>query len=320
LLYALVALLWVDRGGAGRVPFFSGWFVLVLLIASIMVLGHLEQRLALLQVTGVMRFIGQQGRQVIREISPPLTLAEAEKRALEKLPKPMPPNLPVTQTVVSTGESMVVAAYNVPALVRLARQAEGVIVMPFAVGDMVIAGEAFLTVLSGRLTLPPGDLRSPVRLERERTFEQAPKYALRLLVDIAIKALSPAVNDPTTAVQTMDQSEDLLRRLGSRRLEVGQGQDETGALRVMVPTPTWEDFLSLAFDEIRCYGTTSLQVMRRLRTALYDLANVVVPARQQAIRHDIEHLDITVKDAGRDSQDQQTALQQDRPGLGLSRR
>ena len=131
-------------------------------------------------------------------------------------------------------------------------------------------------------------LRSPVQLERERTFEQDPKYALRLLVDIAIKALSPAVNDPTTAVQTLDQIEDLVRRLGSRRLEMGQVQDETGAVRVMFPTPTWEDFLSLAFDEIRFYGATSLQVMRRLRTALYDLVNVVGPERQQAIRHYLE--------------------------------
>lgn len=159
-----------------------------------------------------------------------------------------------------------------------------------------------------------------MRLEQERTFAQDPKYALRLLVDIAIKALSPAINDPTTAVQTLDQIEDLVRRLGARRLEVGQVPDETGAVRVRFPTPTWEDFVSLAFDEIRFYGATSLQVMRRLRTALYDLVNVVGPERQQAIRHYLEHLDSTVKDAVHDSQDQQTALQQDRQGLGLSRR
>jgi uncharacterized membrane protein len=137
---------------------------------------------------------------------------------------------------------------------------------------------------------------------------------------MAIKALSPAVNDPTTAVQAIDQIEDLLRQLGARHLEVGQVQDETGALRVMFPTPTWEDFLSLAFDEIRFYGATSLQVMRRLRTALYDLASVVVPERQQAIRHYLAHLDLTVKNAVTYTDDQTSALQQDRHGLGLSRR
>ena len=63
-----------------------------------------------------------------------------------------------------------------------------------------------------------------MQLERQRTFEQDPKYAIRLLVDIAIKALSPAVNDPTTAVQALDEIEDccagwqapIRRRSGAR--------------------------------------------------------------------------------------------------------
>jgi uncharacterized membrane protein len=110
-------------------------------------------------------------------------------------------------------------------------------------------------------------------------------------VDIAIRALSPAVNDPTTAVQAMDQIEDLLRRLGTRRLDVDQVKDETGALRLIFPTPIWEDFLSLAFDEIRFYGATSLQVMRRMGTALCDLAGAVAPERERVIRHYIAHLD-----------------------------
>ena len=301
-LYALVALLWVDRDSSGRVPFISGWLVIVLLIVSIMILGLLVQRLALLQIAGIMRFIAHKGRHVIREIYPPLMPAEAATQGFEKPPKPATLNLPVTQTIMHTGQPMAIAAYNVQALVSLAQQAEGVIVMPFAVGDFLYEGEAFLTVLGGRRTLPPAGLRRLVRLEPERTFEQDPKYALRLLVDIAIKALSPAVNDPTTAVQAMNQIEDLLRRLSSRHLDIGQIQDATGAWRVMFPTPTWEDFLSLAFDEIRLYGATSLQVMRRLRTALYDLASVVGPERQQAVQHYIEHLDSTVKNAIRDTE------------------
>lgn len=214
---------------------------------------------------------------------------------------------------------MAIAAYDVPALVNLARQADGLIIMPFAVGDVVIEGETLLTVHGGRLKFSQPALSQAVQLEPQRTFEQDLKYALRLLVDIAIKALSPAVNDPTTAVQALNQIEDLLRRLSRRDLEVGQVRDETGVLRLIFPTPTWEDFLILAFDEIRLYGITSLQVMRRLRTALYDLALAVPPQRRKALHHYIEHLDITVKDSIKDDEDQTTALQQDRQGLGLSR-
>ena len=215
---------------------------------------------------------------------------------------------------------MAIAAYELQALVNLARQAEGLIIMPFAVGDVVAEGEALLTVHGGQFILSHPALSGAVQLERQRTFEQDPKYSLRLLVDIAIKALSPAVNDPTTAVQALNQIEDLLRRLGARDLEVGQVRDEAGVLRLIFPTPTWEDFVMLAFDEIRLYGINSFQVMRRLRTALYDLARAVPTERQKALRHYIEHLDITVKRSIKDIEDQTTALQQDRQGLGLSRR
>jgi len=70
------------------------------------------------------------------------------------------------------------------------------------------------------------------------------------------------MNDPATAVQVLDQIEDLLRRLGSRELDAGCVADEWGALRLVFPTPTWEDDLTLAFDEIRHYGAQSVQVMR----------------------------------------------------------
>ena len=214
---------------------------------------------------------------------------------------------------------MAIAQYDVQALVGLAKQAEGVIVMPLAVGDTVVEGDAVLTVHGGHHTLPLTDLRGAIQLEHQRTFDQDPKYALRLLVDVAIKALSPAVNDPTTAVQALDEIEDLLRRIGTRSLEVGQVQDEGGVLRLIFPAPTWEDFLSLAFDEIRFYGATSLQVMRRLRTALYDLHRVVAHSRQKAVQHYIDHVDFTVKHSISDTEDQTTALRQDRQGLGLSR-
>ena len=72
------------------------------------------------------------------------------------------------------------------------------------------------------------EMLKTIELRRERTFEQDPKYPIRLLVDVAIKALSPAINDPTTAVQTIDQIEDLLRRLGGSQLEAGDIKDADG--------------------------------------------------------------------------------------------
>jgi uncharacterized membrane protein len=319
-IYSLSALGWVDRNGEGRVPFFSTWIVILLVIASVMALALLVQRLAALQVSGVVAFVGRRGRQVIGEMYPVIVAAERDEGTGEYPPNSPPLNLPVTQVVLHAGAPMAISEYNLQALVKLAQQAGGVIVMPLAVGDTAVEGDAILSVHGGHQALPPAVLRRAIHLELQRTFSQDPKYALRLLVDIAIKALSPAVNDPTTAVQALDEIEDLLRRIGTRQLEVGQVKDERGRLRLVFPAPTWEDFLSLAFDEIRFYGATSLQVMRRLRTALYDLDRIAPPARQKAIRHYIDHLDFTVKHSISDTEDQTTALQQDRQGLGLSRR
>jgi uncharacterized membrane protein len=318
-IFSLSALGWVDRDGSGRVPYFSTWLVILLVIASVMALALLVQRLAALQVSGVIAFIGRRGRRVIGEMYPVLVTAESDKEIVGNPPNSPALSLPATQIVFHSGAPMAIAEYDVPALVGLAKQAEGVIVMPLAVGDTVVEGDAILTVRGGRRALPPTLLLRAVQLEHQRTFDQDPKYALRLLVDIAIKALSPAVNDPTTAVQALDEIEDLLRRIGTRYLDVGQVTDEGGVLRLIFPAPTWEDFLSLAFDETRFYGATSLQVMRRLHAALYDLNRVVPPSRQKAVRHYIEHLDFTAKHAISDSEDLTTALQQDRQGLGLSR-
>ena len=150
-------------------------------------------------------------------------------------------------------------------------------------GDTLVDDTLLLRVHGGREPLAETPLRQAIRMARERTFEQDPKYPLRLLVDIAIKALSPAINDPTTAVQAIDQIEDLLRRLGRRTLDAGCVMDDCGDLRMIFPTPAWEDYLALAFDEIRQYGVSSVQVMRRLRSALVGLADSVTEIDRKAV-------------------------------------
>jgi uncharacterized membrane protein len=82
-IYSLSALGWVDRDGSGRVPFFSTWLVILLVIASVMVLALLVQRLAALQVSGVIGFIGRKGRRVIGEMYPVVVAAEGDNRTIE---------------------------------------------------------------------------------------------------------------------------------------------------------------------------------------------------------------------------------------------
>jgi uncharacterized membrane protein len=141
------------------------------------------------------------------------------------------------------------------------------------------------------------------------------------LVDIAIKALSPAINDPTTAVQTIDQIEDLLQRLGGSRLAIGDIRDAEGVLRLVMPMPSWEDYLTLSFAEIRLYGVTSVQVMRRMRSALISLIHSPLPpARIEKLRNALSHLDSVIAASPLDLEDRTMASQEDRQGIGMSRR
>jgi uncharacterized membrane protein len=85
--------------------------------------------------------------------------------------------------------------------------------------------------------------------------------------------------------------------------------------------PTWEDYLALAFDEIRVYGADSVQVMRRLRSALVGLADSVpVEGRLGTVQRYVEQLDATIDRSHLGAVDQEAARREDRQGLGLSRR
>jgi uncharacterized membrane protein len=145
-------------------------------------------------------------------------------------------------------------------------------------------------------------------------------FSYRTLVDIAIRALSPAVNDPTTAVQALDQIEDLLIRLGRRRLEIEAFRDARGNLRLRIGSPAWEDFLRFAFDEIRLYGSTSVQVMRRMKALMNELIEILPEERRPALRKWQERLRSTVERSFSDQLDKLEASVEDRQGLGSSRR
>jgi uncharacterized membrane protein len=318
-VYALFTLAWVDRGGSAKVPVFSTLLVGIMIIISVLLFSRLVQRLGDLQIGNVLHLVGDQGRAVIAEM-----FGRPKDKSASRAPEATADRARlgrVTQTVKYLGKPRTIAKLDVDSLVALARQARGTIVMASAVGDTLVEGATLLHVQDSETPLPEDALRRAVRLERERTFEQDPKYPIRLLVDIAIKALSPAINDPTTAVQTIDQLEDLLRRLGSAEIDAGHVADESGALRLVFPTPTWEDYLTLAFDEIRHFGSNSVQVMRRMRSALVGLADSLPSQeRVEAVRRYLEHLDRVIGASPFDVEDKRMARQEDRQGIGLSRR
>lgn len=109
-------------------------------------------------------------------------------------------------------------------------------------------------------------------------------------------------------------------RLAKCDLETSRAINNDGTLRVVFQMPGWGDYLTLSFDEIRQYGKDSIQVMRRLRSTLADLADTVGSERAQLVNAYLEHIDRSIERSDFDPQDRAAARVEDRQGLGLSNR
>jgi len=183
------------------------------------------------------------------------------------------------------------------------------------VGDFVGVDEALFRIYGGS-AIDERRLRGTVAFGPERTIDQDSTFAFRIVVDIAIKALSAAINDPTTAVLAIDQLQRLLRAVGLRQLHNDEIRDQAGELRVISRTPNWEDFVHLTFDEIRLYGAGNFQISRRLHAMIETLVETLPAARHEALRHQLDLLDRTLAEHHKLPDDLALARVPDPQGLG----
>jgi uncharacterized membrane protein len=213
-----------------------------------------------------------------------------------------------------------IQAVDADGLVRWAHEHRAELVLPHSVGDFVPTGAALVRVFGGddgaQGESAARELEGMIALGDERTIQQDPAFAIRIIVDIADKALSAAVNDPTTAVQALDHLAELLRLIGSTDLEGLTHRHEGPPPAVVMRARRWEDFLSLGVTEIREYGSGSIQVMRRLRAVLDELEETVRPEHRAAVREERARLDAVVESAWGGSVDVDRARVPDRQGIG----
>ena len=211
-----------------------------------------------------------------------------------------------------------VQAVDLRGVSKWAAEHSCLVVMPHSVGEFIETGERLFDVYGdpGQADTATHDLRGLVALGLERTIEEDTAFALRVMVDVANKALSPAINDPTTAVQVLDYLGDSLRVIGQADRSAPSwhtGADKRG---VVIPVRRWDDFLALAMTEIREFGSTSIQVMRRMRALLEKLSKEVREENRPAVEAEIKRLDATVAAAFSGSVDRDWAAIADGQGLG----
>jgi len=248
---------------------------LLLVLAALVFIRALQTRaLTAMLLAPNLDAITERGREILDG----LYLQPAAEQA-----EPDAPLSPLRSTVAWSGPPAVLQQLHLDPLVTAASTADSVVVFRQAVGVTLLSGMPIADVHGGNLS-QQAVLRAIVP-GRERTFDQDPLLAFRLLADIALRALSPAINDPATAVQVLDGLESLLGPLAARNALAGQLADAAGVIRVMLDLPNWDDFARSCLDDIIAASAGSPLVLVRTRDMLTHLgAAVPGPAQKVVVR------------------------------------
>ncbi|MEU9781084.1 DUF2254 domain-containing protein [Streptomyces phaeochromogenes] len=223
---------------------------------------------------------------------------------------------PETARIAHHGRAGVLRDVDIARLVRMARQNGVVLRLVPRIGDFVVPGTPVFAVHGGPATKGLRALSFQVSVGAERTFHQDLGFGLRQLSDIALRALSPAVNDPTTAVQAVDRIVQFLSSVAQRPLGALLHRDRQGTVRLVQPVPGWTELVDLAFTEIRGCAVASPQVTRRLLAGLDDLLGAVAEDRREPLVRHRTLLTQAVERTVPEAADRAFALHPDRQGIG----
>jgi uncharacterized membrane protein len=235
-----------------------------------------------IQLGATLHAVAARGIQVIEGVYPQPFDPTAPTRPASPLP-------PTRVEVSWPHPGATVQRIDVARLVRSAAGTDSVVEFRVGVGEVVRQGRPFAAVHSnGRDGLSPTEVIDCIVTGPERTYDQDPALAIRVLVDIALRALSPAVNDPTSAAQALDAIQACLEQLAARDLDIARIAGVHGHERLRLVLPTWPEYVALAFDELLVAGPSALQMARRLVVVLGELADAVPSARRAPIERRLE--------------------------------
>ncbi len=292
-----------DPATAREVPFVtSAVAVALVLVSLVLFVAYVSTTVSLLRVSRVIEKISRDAAKIL---------------ALRSEPAVFDRTAPVSGTLAYRGRAGVLRDVHVARLCRLAQRQQVVVHLLPRIGDYLVPGAPVFAVHGKpRSALDERAVLRTLNTGAERTFHQDIGFGLRQLVDIALKALSPAVNDPTTAVQAIDRIQEFLTAAVDHPLGVMLHRDRAGAVRLAQDLPGWRGLVQLAFSEIRPAGAGRSQVTRRLRAALEDLLRLAAHDRQEVLRRELELLEQAVARTVADEGERDFALTADRQGIG----
>lgn len=314
-VYSLVVLsrLGTLHHGGESVPAAAVGFAFVMVLISVFVfVVFVHATVRSMRVTYVIEAVA---KETIHSLTGIASDARAESRLIDT------PLTGSPQAATFPHRGAVLDGLDVSGLVRLATSRDATIVLRVEVGTFVARGTHIADVYAQgtEASIPAPSAAEIVRrldLAAVRTLYQDPRYGVRQLVDIAIRALSPAINDPTTAVQVLDRLNEIVRLAAEHPDPSGRHTDADGGLRLVHPISGWTRLTDLAFTEIIRYGFDSPQISRKLVSIFRDLEQMLDGERRELIEF---HCGVLERAVNRHSEDPATferALLPDALGLG----
>ena len=299
--HAILALREVQTDGEGAVPGLAVVVAFVLVIVSIMVLVWYVHHIGRsLRVAALIELVGAATRELLDTVYTDQGPAPHFKRPTICMPR-----------------SGVITGCDHEALVRIAAAADCVLTLVPPMGEFVPAGAPLFESSEDTHRVNADAAVRAIAVSPERTLEQDMAYGVRMLGDIAERSVSESpFLDPTTAVQAIDRLHDCLRQLARRPFPDGRYRDEKGEVRLVTRVMTWEDYVHLAFDEIRIAGAASPQIPRRIRAALEDLLAIAPPERKGALLEQLDLLKTGMREAISEQRDRTQSSRSDRTGIG----
>jgi uncharacterized membrane protein len=307
LLFAISAANRIEDKVPQLVVFVAACFGVFCFAAFLFLIDYAAR---LLRPISILSRVGESGLATIGKVYPDPTMGRSvSDNRRDQLGTP-------GRVIRHQGESEIIVAANLDELVIAAEKSNGMIEFVPQIGDFIAVDEPLFKLHGGATSLDDDRLRAMIAFGPERTMEQDPTFSYRIIVDVALKALSPAINDPTTAVIAIDQLHRLLRKTGTQNLRTDEILDKSGRLAVVFRTPNWEDFVHLTFTEIRHCGSQNMQIVRRLRAMIENLIQTLPKHRHAILLRELELLDRDVEKHFVHPEDRFLARLGDSQGLG----
>lgn len=283
--YCLVVLRTVRAGEDGEdfVPSLAVLGALVLALVAVCVLVYFIHHVVVsIQVSTILARVARETSRAIDSLFPePLGKGEDDE-------EPQPPAGLEWRSIPALRSGYIVAVDG-ERLIDWAARRGSTVRMELAVGEFAVESVPIASVAGGRPGDPEADARALdacYSIAEQRTIEQDAGFGVQQIVDVAVRALSPGVNDPTTARMCIHHLAALLVRLARRRVP-SRLRHAGGELRVIAKAPGFEALAALVFETLARYAEGKPEVLATLREAARLVSSVASPSRRAAVERQL---------------------------------